>query len=71
MLVAEDVRFVGREEVEAFRDTLGRDERIALDLHGIEPAKALDEIYGSTTYRVGKSLLAVPAAIKDRLNARS
>lgn len=71
MLVAEDVRAIGAEEVGAFRETLSRQERIALDLHGIEPSAALDEILGSTTYKVGHALLAVPAAIKDRINARS
>ena len=71
MLVAEDVRMLGMAEIEPFRQTLCIEERIALDLHGIEPAAALGDIYDSTTYRVGHSLLAVPAAIKDRLSARS
>ena len=71
MLVAEDVRALGMGEVAPFRETLCREERIALDLHGIEPAKALGEVYDSTTYRVGRTLLAVPTAIKDRINAKS
>jgi hypothetical protein len=71
MLVAEDVRALGMGEVAPFRETLCREERIALDLHGIEPAKALGAVYDSTTYRVGRTLLAVPTAIKDRINAKS
>lgn len=67
-LVARDVRTLGRAEVEQLRDSLKRDERIALDLHGIGPARAMGEILDSTTYRAGRALLAVPAAVKDRLH---
>ncbi len=69
-LIAHDVRTVGKAEVEAFRASLSRKERIALDLHGIEPARSLDELYGSTTWRVGHAITAVPGAIKDRVRSR-
>jgi hypothetical protein len=71
MLVAQDVRTVGQAEVFALRDEMPRDERIALDLHGIEPARALGEVLDSTTFKVGRTLMAVPTAIKDRFTARA
>ena len=70
MLVAQDVRDVGEAEVVELRDSMPRDERIALDLHGIAPAAAMSEVYDSTTFKVGRALLAVPTAVKDRLAHR-
>lgn len=70
MLVAEDVRTVGEAEIASFRDTLSVDERIALDLHGIEPARFMGEVFDSTTWRVGHAMLAIPGALKDRLKKR-
>ena len=67
MLVAEDVRTVGKSEIESFRESLSIDERIALALHGVEPARFMDEIFNSTTWRVGHAMLAIPGALKDRL----
>jgi len=68
-LVAEDVRTIGMEEVAAFRETLERRERIALDLHGIGPAAAMGEVLDSTTFKVGRAIMAIPTAIKDRLSS--
>lgn len=67
MLVAQDVRDLSWEEIDAFRDSLPIGERIALDLHGIEPASSLGEVLDSTTFKVGHAMLALPTYIKDRL----
>ncbi len=69
-LIARDVRLIGISELESFRASLPREERIALDLHGIEPARSLDALYGSTTWRLGRLLTAIPGAIKDGIRGR-
>ena len=66
-LIADDVRKVDAKEIESLRDSLSREERIALNLHGIFLAGMLGELYDSTTYKVGRILLAAPTALKDRL----
>ena len=70
-IIAHDVKNVTHSELDAFRKTLSPQERAAFDLHAVESGaylvKTEREFTESTTYRVGRTIMAVPIWFKERL----
>lgn len=69
-ILAHDAVELGEEPLREYRATLSPEDRIAFNVHVLEPGRYLDALQhfysDSTTYKTGRALLAVPTWIKDR-----
>ena len=68
--MARDAVELGEETIAAYRDTLTGEDRVAFNLNVLEPGRymsALQHFYtDSTSFKLGRALLAGPGWVKDR-----